>query len=203
MVEVGRRLYSRGLIAGFEGNFCIRLDHHRLLATPSGVCKGHLTPDQLIVVDSQGRPLGEGVPSSEIRIHVRAMEKRPDCLATVHAHPPTATGFSVAGVAIPGNVMPESAIVLGPVAMCPFGYPGTTDLPDTLDPFLAEHKTFVLKNHGALTLGSDIFTACYRMESLEQVAKALLVARLLGQVEPMPQSDYDSRQAAWMNGSLA
>lgn len=141
-------------------------------------------------------------PTSEIRIHLRSYNRRPDCNAVVHAHPPTATGFSIARVPIPTDLTPEAGWVLGRVAMCGFGMPGTDELPDSLEPFLPDHKVFLLANHGAMTLGSTIEKAEFLMESLEQVAKIVLVARQLGDPVPMPEEICRKAYEASLNGGL-
>lgn len=203
MCEFGARLWQRGLIGAAEGNISVRLPDGTILCTPSGVSKGHLVPEQLVVIDAAGAPLRGGAPSTEIRLHVRALAKRPDCKAVVHAHPPVATAFSVAERGIPDNVLPEAAYMLGPVALVPFSMPGTDEVPDRLEPFLANHKTFLLSHHGAATLGDSIEDAYNRMETLERVATVLLTAELLGGPRPMPSAAFDLVQAQLLHGRLS
>jgi L-fuculose-phosphate aldolase len=187
---VGARLWLKGLVSGNEGNFSVRVGEDRVLATPSGLSKGHLTPDQIVAIDLDGNPVENGTPSTEIRIHLEAYRQRPDCLAVVHAHPPTGIAFTLAGEQVPDDVLPEAAYVLGQVPTVPFGMPGTSELSDQLRPYLAGHKTFLLSHHGALALGKDVYDACYRMECLESVCRAIFMARLLGKVSPMPPDAY-------------
>lgn len=184
MCEVGRHLWQRGLVGATEGNLSCRLQD-RVLSTPSGVCKGDLEPDDLVVISSEGAVIGQGQPSSEIKMHVRIYEKRTDVQAIVHAHPPIATGFALAGYTIPDDLLPEAAIMLGRVAIAPFGMPGTDEVPDALEPFI-KHNTFLLSNHGALALGKDLLEAYYRMETLERIAKTVLIARLVGEPKTIP-----------------
>lgn len=134
MCEVGRRLWQRDLVGGCEGNLTVRLSSRQILCTPSGVSKGHLKPNELVIIDNHGNPIAGGQPSSEIKLHLRILAKRKDCNAVIHAHPPVATAFALAGEDIPDNLLPESAYVLGSVATVPFGMPGTDDLPDKLEP---------------------------------------------------------------------
>lgn len=184
--EVGRRLWQRELVGAAEGNISVRLDEERLLSTPSGVSKGHLRPEDMVIIDRRGNPLGASRPSSEIKMHLRIYDRRPDCMAVVHAHPPIASGFALAGETIPDDLLPEAAYVLGPVALVPFGMPGTDEVPNGLDPLLANHKTFLLANHGATVMGKDLFDALYRMETLERVARMIYVARVLGTPREVP-----------------
>ncbi|MBL8067229.1 MAG: class II aldolase/adducin family protein [Armatimonadetes bacterium] len=201
--EVGRRLWQRNLIGGAEGNLSCRLSPRQILITPSGVSKGHLKPNDLLVIDLKGvLAKGDGKVSSEYRLHTAIYAHRPDCQAVVHAHPPVATGYALAGEDIPDNLLPESAIVLGSVATVPFAMPGTEEVADSLAPLVEDHKTFLLSNHGAAAMGSDIYDAGYRMETLERVATVILHARMLGGVRPLPDKAFDHLLETSLNGSL-
>lgn len=192
MCRAGRLLWERGLVGAAEGNLSARLDDGSILCTPSGVSKGELQPDGLVLLDPAGHPVGAGVPSSEIRLHLRALERRPDCGAVVHAHPPTATAFAVAGRTIPDHVLPEAMIVLGPVALVPFAMAGTEALPDAMEDVWREHKTFLLGHHGAATLGKDLGDAVQRMETLERIAVVLLRAEALGGAHALPREAFEA-----------
>ena len=190
------------MVGACEGNISVRLDGERLLCSPAGACKGTMDPTDLVVIKNDGTSVSGGTPSSEIKLHLRAFLRRPDCQAVVHAHPPVATAFTVAGQDIPDDVLPESGYVLGPVAHVPFGYPGTDEVPDGLEPFLADHKTFLLSHHGAVTLGRDLWDACDRMETLERVATVLMYAHTLGRVLPMPPHAFDRLLGVALKGGL-
>lgn len=198
---MGARLWERGLIGAAEGNLSARLDQDRILCTPSGVSKGHMRPEDLVAIDAAGQPLEGGRPSSEIKLHLRLLALRSDCWAVVHAHPPVATAYAVSGQTIPSESMPEGAYVLGPIALVPFGMPGTDEVPDGIEPFADDHKTFLLSHHGAATLGTDLRDATDRMETLERIARVLLLARLLGGTSPLPP-DAQEAVMGLMNGSL-
>lgn len=183
IVEVCRRLYDRGLIAGPDGNVSVRIAGGRVLVTPAGMCKIDVRPQDLIELDLDGeRRHGRGMPSSEILMHLRIYQRRGDVNAVVHAHPPAATAFAVAGEPIMDAVLPEVILQMGAVALVPYSTPGTRALPDSMEPFLAAHDAFLLANHGATTVGATLTAAHQRMESLEHAAKILLGARQLGQV---------------------
>ena len=188
IVHVARRLWERGLIAGPDGNVSCRLGAHRLLITPSGKSKVDLLPRDLVIVDLEGKVVrGTLRPSSEIRMHLRIYARRPDAHAVVHAHPPTATGFAVAGEDLTAPVLPEVILQMGRVPLVPYQTPGTESVADALEPFLAAHDAFLLANHGATTLGPSLGVAHQRMESLEHAARIVLAARTLGRVrELMP-----------------
>ncbi|HET7583332.1 MAG TPA: class II aldolase/adducin family protein [Gemmatimonadaceae bacterium] len=195
LADVCRRLYERGLIAGLEGNASVRLKNGNVLVTPAGVAKGDAHPDAMVVVDPSGRPAGGGRPSSELAVHLELYAARDDVGAVVHAHPPAATAFAVAGVPIPDDVVPEGIVVLGPVALVPFAAPGTGALAERLAPFAAHHDTFLLDHHGAVTVGDTLASAYCRMESLEHTARILLAARLLGPVRPLPPREVAGLRA--------
>jgi len=187
MVEIGRLLWVRGLVGATEGNISCRLGDNRFLCTPSGKSKGHLTVDDLVVIDAQGVALESGLqPSSEIKVHLNAFARRSDVQAVVHAHPLIATAFALAHRPIPGGLLPEGEVILGPIALCPFGMPGTHDLPATMNAFLPTHDTFLLSNHGAVALGASLDDAFWRMETLERVAQVYRDALALGGAVPLP-----------------
>lgn len=191
IVEVGRRLWARGLVGGAEGNVSVRLDG-KLIATPSGACKGFLKPDDLVLTDLEGRLLaGAGRPSSELRMHLRIYRSRSDVRAVVHAHPPTATGFAIAGEALDECVVPEVIASLGRVPIVPYGTPSTEELPDRMAPYVASHDALMLANHGVVTFASSLTRAIDLMESIEQAARSLLTARLLGRVHRLSRDEVD------------
>jgi L-fuculose-phosphate aldolase len=190
IVGVCGRLYHRGLIAGPDGNVSARLSNGVILITPSGRSKVDVGPDMLVMVDPAGRVIeGENRPSSEMKMHLRIYERRADVNAVVHAHPPIATGFGVAGLSMTAPVLPEVILQMGTVPLVPYATPGTDALPDSLDPFLMQHDAFLLANHGATTVGATLEAAHQRMESLEHAARILFVARSLGTVNELSAAD--------------
>jgi L-fuculose-phosphate aldolase len=181
IVEVGRRMYARGYTASNDGNISVRLGADRLLMTPKSVCKGFMTPDMMCVTDLDGRKLqGDRDPSSEMLMHLEVYRQRPDVHAVVHAHPPIATGFAVAGIPLNRAVLAEVLTTLGSIPIAEYATPSTKELPDAVRKYVKAHDGMLLANHGALTLGIDLFSAYYKMETIEHFAKISLVARLLG-----------------------
>jgi len=202
IVRVCRRLYERGLIAGPDGNVSVRLDDDRILATPSGMSKIDVSEDDLVVVNGIGEVLeGKRPASSELRMHLRIYQQRSDVRAVVHAHPPTATGFGVAGESFVAPVLPEVILQMGEVPLVRYATPGTDLLADSMEPYLARHDAFLLANHGATTVGPSLEVAHQRMESLEHAAKIVLTARLLGRVNEL--SDDDVRALRPLRASYA
>ncbi len=200
-----RRLHARGLLAGAEGNVSCRLANGDVLVTASGVDKGAIDHRHVLRVHADGTPCHEERdselpgdpaardtscrPSSELGMHLACYAARRDVQAIVHAHPPAATGFAAAGVSIPADVLPELPVVVGPIALVPYGRPGTPALAEAMRPFLARHDVFLLANHGVTTVGRSIEEALLRMESVEQSARILVVARLLGGAQSLPPEE--------------
>lgn len=200
-MDVCRRLYDRGLIAGPDGNVSVRIGPDRVLATPAGMSKVDVRPADLVEISPAGEPRhGRRAPSTEILMHLRIYARRPDVVAVVHAHPPTATAFAVAGLTIMDGVLPEVMLQMGAVALVPYATPGTGALADRMEPFLAGHDAFLLANHGATTVGRSLRSAHQRMESLEHAARILFAARLLGRVTKL--SARHARELRAMRASL-
>ena len=194
-----RQLAERGLIAGRDGNLSVRLDAKRVLVTPSGYIKSLINPGDMVEVDLAGRPVRRTSrkPTSELDLHLRILRHRPDVQAVVHAHPPTATAFAVAGQEIPGNLLPELIFVVGPVPLVPFGMPGTPELGDCIVPYIEDrrHNALLLANHGAVTMGRTLDEAWIRMESLEHAARIITTARTLGEPKPLSARAVETLEA--------
>jgi L-fuculose-phosphate aldolase len=181
IVEVGRRMYARGYTASNDGNISVRLDAGRLLMTPKSVCKGFMEPAMMCITDLDGRKLaGERDPSSEMQMHLEVYRQRPDVNAVVHAHPPVATAFAVAGIPLDRAVLAEVVTTLGSVPIAEYATPSTKELPEAVRKYVRAHDGMLLANHGALTLGADLFSAYYKMETIEHFANISFVARMLG-----------------------
>src|ERR1700730_13807164 len=181
IVEVGRRMYAREYTDSNAGNISVRLGDDRLLMTPKSVCKGFMTPDRMCTTDLGGRKLqGDRDPSTEMLMHLEVYRQRPDVRAVVHAHPPTATGFAVAGIPLDRAVLAEVLTTLGSVPIAEYATPSTRELPEAVRKYIKAHDGMLLANHGALTVGGDLCAAYYKMETIEHFAKISLVARLLG-----------------------
>lgn len=182
MVEVGRRLWQRGYVAANDGNISIRLANDEILVTPGGLSKGFLSADQIVKVNLAGEHLaGHLRASSETLMHLEIYKARCDVCAIVHAHPPVSTGFAIAGVPLTQPTLPEAVVNLGGVPLAPYGRAGTPELPAALRPYLEKHDAILLANHGAVTMGGDVYQAYYRLEIVEHFAYITFVARTLGQ----------------------
>ncbi len=183
LCDVCHKMWQLGWVAANDGNVSVKLSDGTILATPTGMSKSFITPDKLVLLDSCGNVLeaAEGLrPSSEIKMHLRCYDKRDDVKSVIHAHPPGATGFAVAHKAMDMYNMIEDVAAIGAVPLTPYGTPSTSEVPDSIEPYLEEHDVMLLENHGALAVGSDVITAFYRMESLELWAKITINAVILG-----------------------
>ena len=195
IVEVGRRLYARGYVASNDGNISIRLDDNTILTTPKSVSKGFMTTDMMVVVDLEGKKIrGTRDASSELLMHLEVYKNRPDARAVVHAHPPTATGFAVAGIPLDRAVLAEVVTTLGSIPIVEYGTPSTPELPAAVRKYIKAYDGLLLANHGALTVGPDVFGAYYKMETIEHFAKISLVARQLGREHLLSREEVTKLQ---------
>ena len=185
--EVGHILYELGFVAANDGNISVKVGENEYYCTPTGVSKRDLTPDMIIKVDKNGNKLeGKLNPSSEIKMHMRVYQERHDVNAVVHAHPPVATAFTVAGVDLDQYILPEAVLTIGEVPTCAYGTPSTMEIPDSLQPYIQNHDAFLLQNHGALTVGFSLTKAMFVMEEVEFNAKICKYAMELGAVHEIP-----------------
>lgn len=192
IVEVGRLVYQKGWVAANDGNITVRLDRNRILATPTGVSKGRMHVDDLIIVDMKGNKIeGRKERTSEILMHLTIYEMRPDIHSVVHAHPPVATGFASADRPLNFALLPEVIIGLGCVPLANYGLPGTPELTEPMLPYIPKYEAIMMGNHGAVCYGEDVFKAFFRMETVEHFARISLVAELLGGAKPLPRLEVD------------
>lgn len=208
IVDVGRMVYDRGFVAAGDGNISARLSDGSILATPTMVCKGRMTPDMIVRCDRDGNPFpGQGKPSSELAMHLIVYKLRDDIQAIVHAHPPFATGFAVAGIPLDGALLSEVVLTLGCIPLTQYGTPSTNEIVDALTPFIPAHDALLLANHGAVAYGPTMEAALSNMETLEHFAKISLIAHMLGGARQLPADAVakliDVRERAGYMGSIA
>jgi L-fuculose-phosphate aldolase len=197
LCTAGRWLHQRGFVPATDGNISLRLDARRILASPTGCCKGLLTPDDLVVTDLDGRKLnGRPNPSSELDMHLLIYRRRPDINAVCHAHPPAATGYAAAGRPLDKALVTEVIIGLGPVPVAPFAIPGTRELSDSIEPLVQRYDAILMANHGVVTYGCDLLTAFFRMETTEHFARVTLVTELIGKQVLLSAANVEKLLAA-------
>ena len=189
IVHIGKMMYERRFIVAGDGNISVRLDDQTILATPTTLCKGLLTTDQIVKLDLDGKVLdGEYQPSSEIKMHLAAYRTRPDVLAVVHAHPPISTGFAVAGIPLDQLILAEMVVNFGAIPLAPYYSPSTAELAQSVADKVRCHDAVLMANHGVMTIGPDVYTAYHRLEMVEQFASISLVAHLLGRANTFSSS---------------
>lgn len=188
LVACGIRLYERGLTVATDGNISLRIAPSQILTTPTGVSKGYMTEDRMVLVDLEGNILeGHERPSSELPLHLRLYKENPDIQAVVHAHPPAATAFAAAGIPLDAPVLQEAIVQLGTVPVAPYALPGSLAVGDSVAPLCREYRGALLEFHGAVTWGKTLEQALHRMECLEHYANILLHLKTLGVTPTIPE----------------
>lgn len=197
IVRLGRMMHERQYVAATDGNLSVRLEDGSILATPTGCCKGMMQPEDMVVVDLEGRRKhGDRNVSSEIAMHLMIYRLRPDIRGIVHAHPPTATGFAAAGMALDQPLLSEAVLSLGSVPLARYGTPGTHELTDSLMPLVPHYDAILMANHGVVTYGEDLMRAYMKMETVEHFAKVSLVTMVLGRQKLLSENDVEKLVAA-------
>ena len=192
LVEICHRMYRQGYIAAGDGNVSAKLDDERVLVTPTGLHKGFVTEDDLVITDLSGKLLrGTRKPSSEFLMHELAYAERDDVGAVVHAHPPITVGLALAGVTLAQCVLSETCLVLGAILTAPYSTPTTDEVPRVLRPYVRQSNAVVMDRHGALTVGRDLDEAYQRMEAMEHASKITHAARVIGPVQPLPPREVE------------
>lgn len=194
VVDCGKVCYGRRLLTSNDGNISVRLDDSRILITPSGISKGRMIPDDLMVIDLKGRVLSSQPgyrSSSETPMHLEVYKQRPDVRAVIHAHPVFATALTVAGLDFPNDMLPEVTLALGEVPVSPYATPSSDEDADAIRPLIRDHDAILLCQHGTLTVGDDLEEALIHVERVEHVAEVFWRAQLLGHVERIPVSAHE------------
>ncbi|MCA8984789.1 MAG: class II aldolase/adducin family protein [Planctomycetaceae bacterium] len=179
--EIGRRVYNKGFAAANDGNISIRVGENEVLCSPTMICKGFMTPDDICAVDMEGVQIaGKRKRTSEVLLHLEIMKARPDVKAVVHCHPPHATAFAVAREAIPQCVLPEVEVFMGEVPLAPYETPGGHEFAETVVPFLKATNTIILTNHGTVSFGKTLEEAYWKTEILDAYCRILILAKQIG-----------------------
>lgn len=192
--DVCHKMWQKGWVAANDGNVSAKLSDGTFLTTPTGMSKSFITPEKLVHIDKEGsiiEALAGLRPSSEIKLHMRCYQERQDVGSVLHAHPPVATGYAVANKPLDEYSMIETVLTLGSVPVTPYATPSTYEVPEAIAPYLGEHDAVLLQNHGALTVGADVITAYYRMETLELFAQISLNAHMLGGAKELSRENID------------
>lgn len=192
IVEISKLMYDKGLVNPYEGNVSV-LEGEQVYITPSGVCKGYLSEDMIVVTDLNGNIL-EGMykPSSEIKLHLAVYRLRSDIKSVVHAHPPYSTAYAIANKPIESKAYTEMIAFFGKIPLAKYGRPSTDEISAGVEELIDRHDIILLANHGIVTIGTDIHNAFFKLEAAESMAKTLLLTKLLGGEKELPEAELES-----------
>ena len=197
MVRIARSMHRLGYAPATAGNLSVRLDAHRILATPTGCSKSLLKAIDMVIVDSEGNKLsGLRNVTSEIGMHLAVYRMRPDVRAIVHAHPPIATAFAACRKPLDQPICSEIVMTTGMVPLARYATTGTEELSTSLEPFIPNHDAILLANHGLLTYGETLLDAFMKTESVEHFAQVCLAAKQLGGAVPLENADLEKLRHA-------
>ncbi|NOZ50901.1 MAG: class II aldolase/adducin family protein [Chloroflexi bacterium] len=203
IVQVCQLMWQKDYLAASDGNVSVRLDEEHFLVTPSGLSKGFITADQLLVIDWDAQPVGPryGIardlrPSSEILLHLEAYRRRPDIVSVVHAHPPLAVALSIAGVSLAQCILPEVVMTLGLIPTSDYAAPASPEGPQVIAGLIESYDAIILQRHGSVTVGASPWEAYLKLEKVEHTAKITKTVLELGGEPPMP-ADQVAKAAEW------
>ena len=200
LVRFGRWLARLGFTPGTAGNLSVRLDHERLLVTPTGMSKYLMRSADMVIVDLEGRQLaGTSKVTSEIGMHLAVYQHRQDVAAVIHSHPPTATAFACAGRALDEMLCQEAVMTLGVVPLAGFATTGTDEVAASLVPLIPAHDAILMANHGVVSYGKTLLDAFLKMETVEHLAHIALVAHQLGSPQVLGQRQIEQLHLAKAN----
>lgn len=191
--HIGRLLYQNNLIDSGSGNISAQLAPGRILCTPSGLAKGFMQPEQLIIVNLEGERIDTPNeanahlgPTSELPMHLECYRQRDDVRGVVHAHPPNAVALTLTGHGFSECVIPEAIVLLGAIPVTPYATPSGNENRDAVSQLVREHDAIMLAYHGSLTVADNLWEAYLLLETLEHTAKILAAARSIGPIVPLP-----------------
>ena len=189
IIECGRIAYERHLMTSNDGNISVRMSNGCVLITPSGISKGRLAFDDMLVVDLDGKIISsrdDRKPSSETPMHLEVYKHREDVRAVVHAHPIFATTLTVADLEFPIDVLPEVLLTMGEVPITRYATPSSHEDAEVIRPFVKDHNAMLLRQHGSLTFGKNLEEALIHLERIEHVSEIYWRAKMMGTVQRVP-----------------
>ena len=204
--EIGRRMYNRNMVAANDGNISVKLNDNEFLCTPTGVSKGYMPIDCICKVDKKGNIIEAKngyKPSSELKMHMRVYEKRPDVGAVVHAHPIYATSYAINRIPLSKPITSEAVVSLGYVPVAEYATPSTSEVPDSIEPYLDDFDAVLLANHGALTWADDLISAFMKMESVEYYAQLMYTSSMIGEPKEFTKDQIEKLYEVRRNMGLS
>lgn len=194
IIEVSKLMNTKGFICATDGNISIKLAKNRYLITPSGINKAFIKPNDLIVIDENAKLISGNKklkPSTEWRMHLKAYKLRPDINAVIHSHPPYITAYTIADVKIPSNILPEVVLTMGAIPVTSYSTPTSPDNADIIEEHIKNYDAVVLKRHGVITVGKDIYSAYNKLEKIEHAALTSMAAKIIGEANPLPKQEVE------------
>lgn len=190
IIDIGRKLYEKGFVAANDGNISLKISDNEILITTTGISKGEMRLEHIVLVDRNGILLcGDNTPTSEMKMHLTVYRERPEIKAVVHAHPPDSTAFAVAQQPMDMTSLSEVILSVGKIALAAYATPSTDEVSQAIEPYLCDSDAVLMANHGVLTIGRSLKEAYYKMETIEHFARILISARLLGGAIPIPENE--------------
>ncbi len=194
VIEVSKLMHTKGFICATDGNISIKLGKNRYLITPSGINKAFMKPSDLIIIDESAKVISGNKkynPSTEWRMHLKAYKMRPDISAVIHAHPPYVTAYTISGAKLPSDILPETILTMGDIPVTSYSTPTSPDNADIIEEHIKNYDAVVLKRHGVITVGKDIYSAYNKLEKLEHTALTAVVAKIIGEAQPLPKQEVE------------
>jgi L-fuculose-phosphate aldolase len=192
ILDVCHRLYAKGFVSATDGNVSARLPGGNILTTRTGINKGMVSAQDLVEISPGGEVVsGRTRPSTETGMHLFIYRERQDVTAVVHAHPPYATGFATARQPLEGCLYPEVIVGFGAIPLADYATPSTSEVADSLRPYVRSADAILLTNHGVVAYGTDVHDAYYKMEKVEHSAQITFIARLLGGEKRLSAEELD------------
>ena len=202
IIRVGRKLWDRQYVDGNGGNISVRLGAEFVLCTPTMLSKADLEVADICLSDLDGKILaGDRTLTSELLLHLEIYKANSKARAVVHCHPPYATAFAITGTVPPNGLIPEYEVFIGPAAVAPYETPGTQAFAETVLPWVHEHNTILLKNHGVVCWADTVTHAEWLCEIMDTYCKTYLIAKQIGEplaVIPDDKIDDILRRKQWM-----
>jgi L-fuculose-phosphate aldolase len=188
LIDMCHKVYEKGFVSGFDGNISVRASKNTFFITRSAVCKGDVTFNDILEIDSNGKIVdGKGKISTEFKIHLFVYAHREKVNAVIHCHPIYATAFAASKSTLDKPIFPEVVLTLGRIPLCEYATPSTNELHESMNSYIDYANVFLLQNHGAVAVGRNLKEAYYRMEKLEHYSKTVFIAKQLGGENEIPK----------------
>jgi len=193
IIKIAKLMHKKGFLAGSDGNLSVLCDDNKVLITASGVNKGFIEANDIVTVNLKGQVLeGTSKCSTELAMHLKIYELRPDIKAVIHAHPPYVVAFNVANVDLSSKILPETVLILKEIITSEYSRPCSKDNVKIIEEHILKSKIIVLKRHGTISCGKDLIEAYNLLEKLEHTAKVGVIANSLNKISLLDDEEYNN-----------